>query len=74
MKHKILGNVHYEGLFDTTLGPLELSVIRSSEVSALQGFLMYCRLWSVRHIIGVCYSGESTKRGSTDVVSIAIRL
>ena len=72
MKHKIVGTVHYEGLFYTILGPLELSVIQSSEVSSLQGFLMNCRLWrndwdhsSVRYIVGVCYSGESTKRGST---------
>ena len=66
------------------MGPLELSVIWSSRVSALQGFLMYCRLWrndwghkkcqTVIFITGVRYLGVSAKRGFTFLQKEALKM
>ena len=56
------------------VGMLKLSVIRSREVSAIQGFLMYSiNIVSIRTSAIVCYragvrnSEVSTKKGSTAV-------
>ena len=54
------------------VGTVKLSVIRSKEVSAIQGFLMYSindvsirTLIIVRYKAGIPNSGVSAKRGST---------